>query len=391
MCGVIMAFHWSNPQDGILIFLLVLLLIALSNLWFFRQPSAFDTLSRWPRVAVLIPARNEAHNLPRCLESVYRQDYPGGLEVWGLDDDSTDGTGELAAQFVAMDSRFHLLRGAPLPEGWLGKHWACQQLAETAAAEIFLFLDADTTLMPSAVRKAVATFEAERIDLLSLVPYEVMETWGERLIQPFFLWAMLVFYPLGLAFHIRWPDLSFTIGQFLLIRPQVYFAIGGHAAIRNIVVDDLALGRNAVRAGFRWRLMDGGELVRCRMYRSWHEVFAGFAKNLFAVFSYRVLPFLFVLGWLGWVFLQPLMVLGIHWLGVPTGFSLQKAYWSIGMSLGLFGVVYARLRIPLYLAFLYPFTIGISIIIGLYSCLLTLRGHSAWKGRRLVRPRIRWL
>lgn len=386
-----MTFHWSDPQDGILLFLLVLLLIACSNLWFFKRPSKFYQVSHWPHVAVLIPARNEAHNLPQCLESIHQQDYPGRLEVWVLDDDSSDGTGDIAAHFAVKDNRFHYLRGAPLPEGWLGKHWACQQLAEATKAEIFLFLDADTILTPSAVQRAVAAFEVDRVDLLSLVPYEVMRTWGERLIQPFFLWAMLAFYPLGLAFHLRWADLSFTIGQFLMIRRQTYFTIGGHAAIRNIVVDDLALGRNTVRAGFRWRLMDGGELVRCRMYRSWREVFAGFAKNLFAVFNYRVLPFLFVLGWLGWVFLQPWGVIGMYGLGVPSAFSLQKALAAILASLMIFGLIYARLRIPLYLILFYPLTIGISILIGLYSCLLTLRGASVWKGRQLVKPRIRWL
>ncbi|WP_299027309.1 glycosyltransferase [uncultured Thermanaerothrix sp.] len=386
-----MALHWSNPQDGIIIFLLVLLVIALSNLWAFRKPRFSCEPSRWPEVAVLIPARNEAANLPYCLESLRTQDYPGAFEVWVLDDDSTDATGALAAQFAARDERFHYLRGTPLPEGWLGKHWACQQLAETASAEILLFLDADTWLAPNALRTAVATFEAKRIDLLSLVPYEVMQTWGERLIQPFFLWAMMAFYPLGLAFHLRWPALSFTIGQFMLMRRQVYFTIGGHAAIRDDVVDDMALGRRTIAAGYRWRLMDGGELVRCRMYHSWQEAFQGFSKNLFGVFSYRVLPFLFVMGWLGWVFLQPWCVMTTHLLGIFSETDPQKALFAILLSFLLFGVAYLRLRIPLYLTLFYPITVGISLIIGLYSLWLTLQGASTWRGRRLVRPRIRWL
>jgi len=386
-----MPVHWSNPQDGILVFLLVLLLICLSNLWAFQRPCSSREPSHWPEVAVLIPARNEADNLPRCLESLRRQDYPGVFEVWVLDDDSTDATGVLAAEVAASDERFHYLRGAPLPEGWLGKHWACQQLAESASAEVLLFLDADTQLAPDALRRAVSAFEVDRLDLLSLVPYEVMQTWGERLIQPFFLWAMMAFYPLALAFRLRWPALTFTIGQFMLIRRQTYFAIGGHAAFRDDVVDDMALGRRTVAAGYRWRLMDGGELIQCRMYHSWREAFHGFSKNLFGVFSYRVVPFLFVMGWLGWVFLQPWGVIAAHLLGFSLGADLQKALLAILLSFILFGLAYLRLRIPLYLALFYPITIGINLSIGLYSLCLTLQGASTWRGRRLVKPRIRWL
>jgi len=384
-------FLWNNPQDGILLFLGVLNLIAISNLYFLKRPSADFTPDTWPSLAVLIPARNEAHNLPACLESLVAQDYAGRLEVWVLDDHSTDGTGKVIARFAERDERFHHLQGKPLPEGWLGKHWACQQLAEASQAEFLLFLDADTRLAPSTLRVTVSTMLSQNVHLLSLVPFEEMVTWGERWIQPYFLWALMAFYPLGLAFILRWPWLSFTIGQFMLFRREVYFAVGGHAAVRDDVVDDMALGRNVTAAGFRWRLMDGTALVRCRMYHSFREAWQGFSKNLFPVLGRRVLPFLFVYGWLGWVIFQPWVVIISAWLGLPLDLDVGKALIAVGLALSLFGIAYARLRVPLYLVAFYPLTMALNLAIGLYSVVLSLQGRASWKGRRLPERKVRWL
>ena len=382
---------WSNPQNGILLFLGILSLITLSNLYFLKRPSAGFVPETWPSLAVLIPARNEAHNLPACLENLAAQDYAGRFEVWVLDDHSTDGTGEIIARFSERDGRFRYLKGQPLPEGWLGKHWACQQLAEASQAEIYLFLDADTRLAPSTLRVAVGTMLDENIDLLSLVPLEEMLTWGERLILPYFLWALMAFYPLGLAFTLRWSWFSFTIGQFMLFRRSAYFAIGGHAAVRDDVVDDMALGRKVSAAGYCWRLMDGTVLVRCRMYHSFGEAWRGFSKNLFPVLGGRVLPFLFVYSWLGWVIFQPWAVVISAWLGFSLNADVGKALIAIGLALSLFTMAYVRLKVPVYLVAFYPMTMALNLMIGLYSLVLSLQGKASWKGRRLPVRKVRWL
>ncbi|GIV64959.1 MAG: glycosyl hydrolase [Bellilinea sp.] len=380
----------STHADGLLGYLGVILTISVFNLFWFRRIDRYPPAAQKPLLSVLIPARNEEENIGACLESVLRQDYPN-LEIRVLDDQSTDRTAEIACRYVQQDRRLVLVEGKPLPPGWLGKHWACHQLAEQSSGELLLFLDADTVLHPKAITHAVNTFFHEHVQLLSVVPKEIVKSCGERLIQPFFLWAVYTVLPLGIARKVQLDWLTFTIGQFMLFDRQVYFEIGGHAAVRNDAVDDLALGRLTVKRGFRWWLADGTTQVKCRMYRSLTQVIEGFSKNYFAAFRYNLLTYGFVFSWLMMVFWEPLVILFLNLFGLNANyFPMQKAGVAVGLSMMIWALVYARLKFPVYLTIFYPLTVLFNTLIAVRSFYLTISGTSTWKDRRLERPKIRF-
>lgn len=380
----------STHADGLLGYLAVILTISVLNLFWFRRIDRYPPAGDKPFVSVLIPARNEEKNIAACLESVLQQDYPN-IEFWVLDDQSSDRTAEIVKEYSRKDRRLGLIEGKPLPAGWLGKHWACSQLAEHSKGEYLLFLDADTRLQPRAVSHAMNALLHERLDLLSVVPKEIVVSWGERLIQPFFLWAVYTVLPLGIARKVQLDWLTFSIGQFMLFNRKAYVEIGGHAAVRSDAVDDLALGRRIVRRGFRWWLADGTTQVECRMYHSLRQVIEGFSKNYFAAFRYNLLIYGFVFTWLFIVFWEPLIVLLLHSIGLrPEYFPLEKAGLATALSLFIWGLVYARLKFPLYLALFYPLTVLLNSLIAVRSLYLTLSGKSTWKDRQLEKPKIRF-
>jgi len=381
----------TEHQNSPIIFLSVLLLIALSNLLVLRRLPRYGRPAQFPRLSVLVPARNEEANIGPCVRSLLAQDYPD-FELLVLDDESSDQTAQVLASLARSDKRLRVLSGQPLPAGWLGKQWACHQLSQAASGELLLFTDADTRYHPQALSNAVAALLAERTDMLSAVLREEVVSWGERLIVPVLLWSIFSFLPLGLAYRLRLPAFTAANGQFLLFRRRAYAQIGGHAAVRQHATEDLALVRHIVSHGLRWRLVDAGQRIRCRMYQDFSQAYEGLSKNLFAVFDYHVLFFVLIWAWLGVVFLEPPLLLALSLVGVPlAGFSPGLAIAAMALALLLWGLFCWRFGFPLYLAGLYPVIMALVIFIALRSLLLTLRGRTTWKGRTLSRPKIHWL
>jgi chlorobactene glucosyltransferase len=278
-----------------------------------------------------------------------------------------------------------------LPDGWLGKHWACQQLSEAADGELLLFTDADTRHGPGSLRHGAAALHAGDADLLTAFPHEETVTWAEKLVVPVVPWAIFTFLPLALAYRTSSPAFSATIGQYMLFRASAYAQIGGHSAVRSDAVDDIALGRRIKAQGFRWRLADATHDVHCRMYQNAGQVFEGFSKNLFAGFGYRLLPFLVTWVWLVIAFLLPLGVLLLRLVGAPVpAFDTGLALIGVTAGLASWGLAYLRFGIPAYLIPLYPITLLLALYIALRSVRLAAQGQSTWKGRTLVRNRVRW-
>jgi len=380
---------WIQHQVSLIVFLAVLLLIALSNLRAWRRLDDCPPPDRSPRVSVLLPVRDEEANVGPCVRSLLAQDYPD-FEVLVMDDASRDGTRRILAALAEETDRLQVLVGRPLPSGWLGKHWACHQLAQAVDGPLLLFTDADTRHHPNTLRDAVAALLAEEADLLTVLPRQDVVSWSERLMVPILSWSVFSFLPLALAHRVRLSALSATFGQFMLFRRQAYEQVGGHAAVRQQVVDDLALGWRIKAHGLRWRLVDGGLRVRCRMYHNFRGVYEGFSKNLLAAFGYNVPLFVFVWSWLGMVFWEPLIVLILGAAGMPiSALSLVLAIVAVMLSLLLWGISHRRFSFPLYLAFLYPVSVLLVEMIAVRSVWLTLRGRATWKGRTLGKSQVR--
>lgn len=381
---------WIMLQVVVITFVGVLLANALDNMRLLRRLGEFPLPACWPYVSVLVPARNEEGSIAPCVESLLAQDYPH-FQVLVLDDNSEDRTGEILSRLVGRDPRLQVLAGKPLPQGWLGKNWACHQLAQATRGEVLLFTDADTLHHPRALSDAVAALLVQDADLLTAFPQQEVVSWSEQLMVPILTWCFVVFLPLRLAYRSCRPGLCIAIGQFMLFHRQAYDQIGGHAAIRHEVAEDLALGRRVKGHGLRWRLADGSTRIRCRMYHSFREVFQGFSKSLFPGFQYNVPLFVLALLWAGVLALEPLLVLLLRLNGAPiSDLSLGLAATAVGFTLLLGGISYPRFDFPSYLAFLYPLTVALTIIIGICSLVLVLLGRCTWKGRQLLIQRVRW-
>ena len=232
------------------------------------------------RVAVLLPLRDEADRVEACLTALLEQE---GCEIHVLDDGSTDGTASLVRKIGGDRVRLHT--GARLPAGWLGKPHACQQLAEAAGdVDVLVFVDADVVLAPGAVTSAVALLRRAGVTLLS--PYPRI-TGAGRLVQPLLQWSWLTFLPLRAMERSPRPSLAAAGGQWLVADRAGYFRAGGHAAVRDDILEDIGLARAVKRAGGRIALADGSRFATCRMYRTWPELTAGYAKSLWASFGSR--------------------------------------------------------------------------------------------------------
>ena len=176
---------------------------------------------RGPLVSVIVPARNEAPNVGRCLESVCRQDY-SALEVLAIDDNSTDDTPRILARLAEDEPRLRVLAGAPLAPGWTGKNFALAQAAAHAQGEWLLFLDADTWLEPGTISAAVAHAAERKLGLLSLVTRQELAGFWERVIQPVVLLVIALALPLKAINDSRRPGVAYANGQFLLVRAAAY-------------------------------------------------------------------------------------------------------------------------------------------------------------------------
>lgn len=280
----------------------------LANLAIFRRLKAAQPDQEMPLVSILIPARNEARNIETCVQSLLNQDYPY-CEVIVLDDSSEDETVRIVESLGVREGGAisRLIRGAPLPAGWSGKSWACHQLSQAARGEYFFFTDADTEHDLGAVSALLAFAKENDADLVSAWPRLVTQSWSEKLVLPllpflaitvgpYWLITLLQRFP-AVARHLpeKWlRSLGTANGQSLFFRRGSYGAIGGHAAIRGHLVEDIALGRAvAGRTGSGMRVIncDAGEFSRCRMYRSFPEVWSGFTKNIWAVFDGSLIAF----------------------------------------------------------------------------------------------------
>ncbi len=238
------------------------------------------------RVSVLIPARDEAATIGTLLADLRAQRGVADLEILVLDDDSGDGTVDVAHAAAAGDARVRILpgTGAP-PPGWLGKPYACARLAAAATGDDLVFVDADVRLAPDAVAAAVAARRATGAGLLSAWPRQRAVTVLAHLVQPLQQWSWLTTLPLGLARRSRRPTLAAANGQFLALDRRAYTAAGGHGAVAGAVLEDIALARAVRGAGWGSDIVDAAAVAECLMYPDDAALIAGYGKSLWAAFG----------------------------------------------------------------------------------------------------------
>jgi len=361
-------------------FLSLLIIIEITNLFYLKNLARYKTCNDTPFVSILVPARNEQDVIGNCLKSLLAQDYHY-YEVIVIDDESTDSTPQILQSLAEENSRLKIEKGMPLPPGWLGKHWACHQLALKAKGELLLFTDADTVHRPFMLQHAVSAMTAEKADLISALPHQIMVSFIEKLVMPFSYWSTMVFLPLFIAYRTKNGWLSSGTGQFMLFRRSAYEAIGGFASIKNHVVDDVELCKRIHAQGFRWRLFDGKDIYQVRQYENFKELYEGYTKNLFAGFGNNIPVFAFVWLWLLTIFWAPPVAIIISYLlSVDTWFYYLCGI-CIMLSLLSWCITCAKFHFPLYIAIFYPITILMMVIFAYSSLHLSLARRATWKGR----------
>lgn len=317
------------------------------------------------RVSILVPVRDEAATLPTTLPALLAQ---GAHEVVVLDDGSTDGTHELLADAARAHPSLRVLRGAPLEPGWNGKNWACDQLADAATGDLWVFTDADVRWRDGTLASLLTAWRRERPGLLTVWPKQRTETWFERIAVPQVDMILLGALPHPLVRLLPFPSLAAANGQLMAWTPDAYRLVGGHAAVRAEVLEDVRLAQRAKRLGVRLHLALGGERIATRMYRSAEETIDGFAKNVLAASGSPAIALVLVaLSLLAYLLAWPLALLEPRWLAVAVG------------GLALRGLVAATVgRSPIE-ALLQPAAPLAAIVVVVRA--LRRRGGYVWRGR----------
>jgi chlorobactene glucosyltransferase len=359
-------------------------LIALINVFSVRSLGRYPAPVRTPLVSVLIPARNEEKSLARCLEGMTAQDYPN-LEIIVLDDNSEDETSSVVRLSADVDSRVRLIKGAPLPIGWVGKNYACHQLSLAAQGEILLFVDADTIHGPRSVSNGVAALEQGEAGLVTVIPHQIMKTFWERTILPMLHFSTFCFLPFPLVTLMRDSRFAMANGQYMMFRRSAYDAVGGHAAVKGVMVEDVWLSRRVKEEGFTLRILDGAQSVSCRMYTSFSGIWRGFSKNLFAGFRFSVTAISAVILFNMLTSVLPFVVLAGIAGGLLPAAQLPVVSAQVCLLLGIRLMLSARFRMSLHAALLHPLGMALVVGIAVNSVRWVLfAGGTKWKGREYV-------
>jgi chlorobactene glucosyltransferase len=377
LCGAI----WA----GVVIYLLSLVL----RQFLAHRTTAIDATVEpsWPpRVSIIVPVRNEIDNIRYCLDGLTAQT---GLaprsEIIVVDDGSDDGTATVVEHYTGPGHRVRLAAAGPLPDGWVGKPYACRRGALLAEGDWLCFVDADVRAAPELVATAVGAAEADDIDMLSLHPFQELGSFWERLVIPAG-YLMLACAKKSASTD----DPSFCAaaanGQFMLIRRGPYFAVGGHAAVGAEICEDKALAIRVQQAGFCFQVRAAEHLARTRMYRSFKSLWEGLSKNAVEILDSTSITLVAALagGVVGWTALALPVAIGAELLERPTvpaciGFALSLAGSAVVVAIQVGTARHFRIAGVFGLLFACGYTIA--ALIACHSALLRRRGRVRWRGR----------
>jgi hypothetical protein len=337
-------------------------------------PPPRDAGAPWPKVSLIVAARDEEQDIEACTRSLLALDYPE-LELISVDDRSTDATGAILDRIAAADPRLRVLHVRELPPGWLGKNHALHLGASVASGELLLFTDADVEFAPDAIRGAVATFEAAQLDHLTLGP-------GMRL-PGLGIAASVAYFARQIALLQRpWRAPSprsgahIGVGAFNLVRGTAYRGAGGHERIALRPDDDIKLGKILKEAGYRQELQNAPDALRVTWYGSVGEFVRGLEKNVLSGLDYHGALALACFAALLAFELLPWVVLVA---GGPEARVAAAA--TIALSVAMLAAILFHLRGPVAACLLQPF----AALVFIYACtrsivLAYIRGGVYWRG-----------
>ena len=346
------------------------------------RPDRPDRIESWPRLSVMIPARNEAGHIETALNTVLKQDYPN-LEIIVMNDRSTDGTGDILKRLAAVDSRVQLLQIESLPSGWLGKVNALHQGVQRAKGDWYLFTDADVRFEPGVFQRAMRYVEHHGADHLVFLPRVICQNFFLDIVLRMF---GLLYLLTANAKKVNKPDSKtpFGVGAFNLVSADKFRQTPGFEWLRLETADDYGLGVMLKNAGSRTRVAIAEE-VSVPWYESLGDMFRGLEKNLFGVgsrYSWSLL-LIQVLG-LWALFAAPWMALIAGTITVIKGGSwvmLLAAAAVMGCNLLLPLLFLNKNRADALSLLFFPFGILLITMMMLWSAYRCLvNGGIHWRG-----------
>ena len=346
---------------------LVALLITILNVFSIITPRNGKQVTE--KISVLVPLRNEEINAVAIIETLAAQENLSDVQFLILNDNSIDKTYELIKAASQGDSRFQIIQGSELPQGWLGKPWALAQLSEAASGEILICIDADVRLSKTAIASAVTSMDTHSLDFFSAYPNQIAHSFSERMIQPLLQWSWLSSVPLSIAKRTSNPSFAVANGQFFAVRKSALEKSGGYSSIKSEVLDDMQMARVLLRNKFKGTVGNGALIAQCHMYSSWDELRNGYAKSLWKGFggvfgSFIAIALLVLTG------LVPIISAAI---GSPFG-------WLAFEAVLVSRLLSAKItRSNLFDSLLHPISAILLIYLIIYSWLM--RGRIQWKGR----------
>lgn len=359
------------------------MLICVWNLYILRRKN-YPAISNndLPFVSVLIPARNEEHNISQIVNSLLQQDYPS-YEVIVLNDNSEDNTGKILSEIKLIHPELKIINGKPLEKGWTGKCYACKQLFETSKGEYILFTDADTVHNKNSLRDSVTIAVNRKADMLTLFPKMIMVSFAEKLIMPMLWFTVMLLLPFYFVDKKGYIKFCIGIGPFMMFKREAYEAIGGHDSVKNAIVEDVWLARKIKEHNLQLIVEDGQHMLGVRMYRNFGEIWNGFSKNIFAgfefssiaLFSVNLLYFLLFFLPFMLFFIQLSLQLSLNLMLVLTGFQVLILYFTRA-------IISARFKLGFISTLLHPIGALSVPVIALNSWRWIKAGTGAkWKGR----------
>lgn len=346
----------------------------------------------WPRgrrvagsegVSVLIPARNEAPTIEAAVRSALAQNVD---EVIVYNDGSTDETGDILAAVAAEDDRLRVVDGVELPEGWVGKPHACHRLAAEATGELLFFMDADVELLPTSLERIHGIREDYTADVVTAVPRQITVSLVERMILPLLHLTYVSWLPMPLIWRTNDPRFLAANGQLLIVSRETYDAIGGFAAVRDAVVDDMEFCRAAKALKRTVVFADGHEIASCRMYRSAKDVWEGFSKNIYEGVG-STAGVVFVLALYLTAFILPWIALPVAALLSPG--ALLPAAVAAALNVAQRLLLLLRHRQSVVGALLHPVAVLGLCAIAVNSWRWNLRDGIVWSGRTYAKKEAR--
>jgi chlorobactene glucosyltransferase len=364
----------------VIVFLaLYFFILALSNIVEMHTHTVPPEITEGPMVSVLIPVRNEEDHIENCLESLCNQDYQN-YEILVIDDNSTDKTMAILNRIARNRKRVRVYSGASLPEDWYGKPFALQQLSGKARGDIFMFTDADTIHNPSSVSWAVTNMTRSKADFVSGYVGQILQTFGEKITVPlmFFLTGFII--PLGINKLTRFGFFASAVGQFIVIKKEVFEQVGGFNAVKKKTSEDVYLARHVKTQGYHTMFLDLSDQVRCRMYTGYRKAVEGIGKNIFDFLGKNSL-LLFIIFFVILFFL--LLPFPLFWFEAAAHGSHAANLLAVNILYSLtWMILFLDRKITWYYALLWPLMFLNLLYMAGWSWFKTLSGQGfIWKGR----------